>query len=75
MKLGKVGITTYYVVDIENPDMVVDAKACLAEDIINAVKHGELYEYIHITDDDGSLSENDIPEFLIDLDSEQLEEC
>lgn len=63
MKLGKVGITSYYVVDLENESMVEDAKGCIFEDIMNAVKYDELATHIDMIKDK-TLSEEDIPEFL-----------
>lgn len=64
MRLGKVYISAQYVVDLDNESMVDDAKICIAEDIVNAVKYNELESYIKV-EEDNSLFEADIPEFLI----------
>jgi len=70
MKLGKVGITYFYVVDLENETMIDEAKDCIFEDIMNAVKNDELENYIGVIEDKERLSEESIPEFLKDQ-----EEC
>lgn len=64
MRLGKVYISSEYVVDLDNESMVNDAKICISEDIVNAVKYNELESYIKVKEDAG-LFEADIPEFLI----------
>jgi hypothetical protein len=70
MRLGKVYIPTHYVVDLDNESMANEAKECMYEDLMNAVKYNELANWIEITED-SSLSEKDIPEFL--KDSEGIE--
>ena len=69
MRLGKIYISTSYVVDLDNESMVDEAKTCMFEDITNAVKYDELASYIKVKEDI-SLSEADIPEFLKDVDDE-----
>jgi len=64
MNLGKVYINASYIVDLDNRDMVEDAKLCLYEDLMNAVKYDELYLWIDVKSEDG-LSQNDIPAFLL----------
>lgn len=59
MRLGKVIFYNYYVVDLDNEDMVEDAKVLLCEDIYDGVKYDELGSYIEIVED-ASLSEQDI---------------
>ena len=66
MKLGKIGITHAYVVDLENADMVADARASIYEDMMNAVKYNELENCIGVIKDNTQISEEDIPEFLKD---------
>lgn len=66
MKLGKVKIELEYVVDLDNEDMVNNAKNCMYEDIMNIVKYEELFDMIEVTDEDKTLKEEDIPEFLIE---------
>jgi len=66
MRLGKVTIDVGYVVDLEDPDMVAHAVDSLYEDVLDAVKYNELGNWIHIGDYDSTLSEADIPSFLIE---------
>ena len=66
MRLGKVCIKIEYVVDLDNEDMVEEAKACLFEDVMNAVKYDEIDSNINVVEDQ-SLTENDIPDFLKEL--------
>lgn len=63
MRLGKVYIPTYYVVDLDDENMVAEAKDCMLEDILNAVKYEEIASWIESTEDN-SVLEEDIPEFL-----------
>jgi hypothetical protein len=71
MKLGKVKIELEYVVDLDNEEMVNDAKTYMYEDIMNIVKYGELFDIIEVTDEDKTLKEEDIPDFL----KEEVEDC
>ena len=73
MELGRIGIVSYYVVDLDNPSMVIDARSCIAEDIMNAVKYNELDSYIKEIKDTNMepISEEDIPEFLKEADIEE----
>lgn len=64
-RLGIVKIDVGYVVDLDNEDMVDSAKDALCEDAINAVKYDEIYSWIEIYENDGTLKEKDIPAFLI----------
>lgn len=66
MKLGKVKIELEYVVDLDNEDMVNNAKNYMYEDIMSIVKYEELFDIIEVTDEDKTLKEEDIPEFLIE---------
>ena len=72
-RLGKVYISSEYVVDLDNKYMVDEAKECMLEDLLNAVKFDELPSWINVAEDD-NLSEADIPEFLIG-DDEIGDEC
>jgi hypothetical protein len=53
-----------YVVDLDNQDMVEEAKQCLYEDMCNAVKYEEMAANIEVCSDK-KLKESDIPEFLL----------
>jgi len=65
MKLGKVIFDIKYVVDLDNQEMVDQAVACLFEDMLNAYKYDEIGNWINAVEDD-SLSELDIPDFLLE---------
>ncbi|NBQ48908.1 MAG: hypothetical protein EBU33_10730 [Sphingobacteriia bacterium] len=68
MRLAKVKIEFQYVVDMDNDDMVNQAKNALYEDVVSAFKYNELFSYIHVTDEDKTLKQEDIPEFLTEGD-------
>lgn len=63
MRLGKVIFYNYYVVDLDDEDMVEEAKELLCEDIYDGVKYDELGNYIE-TAEDALLSERDIHPIL-----------
>lgn len=62
-KLGRVEFKISYVVDLENENMIDEARQCVYEDVMNAVKYDEVAENIDVTDDPSAKAE-DIPEFL-----------
>lgn len=64
MRLGKVKIEIEYVVDLDNDEMVSEAKNAIYEDLMSAVKYDELFNHIEVTDEDKTLKEEDIAEFL-----------
>ena len=70
MKLGKVKFETEYVVDLDNEDMIDEAKNALYEDLMNVYKYNELYNHIEVTEQDETLKESDIPEFLLENDED-----
>lgn len=63
MKLGRVKINMSYVVDLDNPKMVEEAKSSVYEDIMNAAKYNELGSYIDVVEDK-TATEGEIPEWL-----------
>lgn len=63
-RLGRVVFDLGYVVDLDNEEMVEDAKTCILEDIDNATRFGELPQYIEIQPAPDA-KEADIPEFLL----------
>jgi hypothetical protein len=63
MKLGRVVIDLGYVVDLDNQDMVDEAKDCFYEDISNAIKYNEIGGMMEVIDAPNA-NEGDIPEFL-----------
>jgi hypothetical protein len=64
MRLGVVKIHEY-VVDLDNEEMVDDAKDALWEDISNAIKFNE-YPNFTVEEREG-LSESEIPDFLKEM--------
>jgi len=64
MRLGKVYINCSYVIDLDNHEMIDDAKLCLYKDLMNAVKYDELHTWIDVKAEEG-LSSDDIPSFLL----------
>jgi hypothetical protein len=70
MRLGKVYISSEYVVNLDDESMVNEAKECMLEDLMNAVKFDELPNWIQVVEDN-SLSETDIPDFLKDDGTEE----
>ena len=64
--LARVVIDIGYVVDINDPDMIERARACFYEDLMAMHKHDELGDAIEIGEPDPTLSESDIPAFLLD---------
>lgn len=69
MRLGKVIVGHGYVVDLDNQDMVDHAREALYEDIMSMVKYDEVSHCISIIKNSKGLSENDIPEFLMEGDN------
>lgn len=69
-RLGRVAFDLGYVVDLDNNEMVDEAKECVLEDIHNAIKFGELDQYLEIQPAPANATEADIPEFLVHADEE-----
>ncbi len=64
MRLARVEARFSYVVDLDDPAMVDEARECVVEDICNAVKFGEEAEHVRVGEPDPSLKPEDIPSFL-----------
>jgi len=66
MNLAKVCVSHHYIVDLDNADMVEEAKNALYEDIMNSVKYNELFSCIDVItkEDSKEWADTDIPEFL-----------
>ena len=64
MRLGVVKVHEY-VVDLDNVEMVDDARDALYEDISNAIKFSD-YGIVKVEEREG-LSENEIPDFLKEM--------
>jgi hypothetical protein len=69
-RLGRIAFDLGYVVDLDNNEMVDEAKECILEDIRNAIKFGELDQYLETQPAPDNATEADIPEFLIHADEE-----
>lgn len=67
--MGRVQINAFYVVDMDNPEMIEHAKTALLEDLMNAAKYNELYGWIEPIEDD-TMDEKDICVFLLDEEDE-----
>ncbi len=72
-RLGKVYIFPEYVVDLNDPEMVKDAKSALFEDIMNAVKFNELHQWIDVKEDP-TAKLKDIPSWLLQDDSDDSDD-
>lgn len=66
-KLGRVYFRASYVVDLDDQDMVDEAKECVFEDVCNAVKFDEIADSIVVGEPDPKLTEAEIPEFLLEM--------
>jgi DNA-directed RNA polymerase subunit RPC12/RpoP len=73
MRMGKVYISTEYVVDLDDESMVAEAKIAMIEDLESSIKFDELSAWVKVKED-SNLSKSDIPEFLKDED-EPEDEC
>lgn len=71
-RLGRVVFDLGYVVDLDDEEMVEDAKICILEDINNATRFGELPQYIEIQPAPDA-KEQDIPEFLLEYAKDRTE--
>lgn len=67
--MGRVHVNGFYVVDLDDPDMIEHAKDALYEDLMNAIKYNQLYEWIEPVEDK-TMVEEDICEFLLDEDDD-----
>jgi hypothetical protein len=78
MRLGKISYEVFYIVDLDNKDMVDHAKEAIYEDVCAAARAADFDSHIDINHSPES-SENDIEEFLLDKnecdDSDGVETC
>lgn len=72
MRLGRVQVYHSYVVDLDNRDMIQEAKNCLAEDMMNFYKYNEVDANIDVVEDK-TATESDIPEFLLGEPNEEID--
>lgn len=73
MRLGRVVLNMGYVVDLDNDDMVIQAREALYSDIMSLVKYDEIGESIE-TVEDSSLKKEQIPDFLTEDHTDYLED-
>lgn len=64
MRLGRIGVSYHYVVDLDNKEQVSDAKISYMEDLYSAVKYDEVANLVDIMDALPEDSADDIPGFL-----------
>jgi len=62
-RLGVVKLNMKYVVDLDDEDMVSEAKQCLFEDITSMLNADELFDTITVESDD-TVTWEDVPDFL-----------
>lgn len=72
MRMGKLIIELSYVVDLDNEEMVEHAKQLLYDDVTSLANDVDIHSWV-ATIEDSSLSERDIPSFLLDEEDEELE--
>lgn len=72
MRTGRI-IVYSYVVNLDDEEMVERAKTCAYEDIMNAVKYNEVGNLLSVVED-STLKEEDIPEFLREVDEVDFDE-
>jgi len=65
MRLGRVQVTAGYIVDLDDPDMVLEARDALYDDLMSVYKHDQLGFAIKSIPAPEA-SENDIPDFLME---------
>jgi hypothetical protein len=63
-RMGRVFLDFGYYVDLNNAEMVQEAKQALWEDVMNAFKYGETHLYVEV-EDAPNASEDDISDFLL----------
>lgn len=65
-RYGRVTFSISYVVDLDDAEMIADAKDAIAEDVENAAGYGDVELCCKVTPDDAA-AEADIEEFLIEM--------
>lgn len=72
-RYGRVTFSISYVVDLDDPEMIADAKDAIAEDAESAVRHGEVFDSCKVSPDDDA-TEQEIHDFLIDSRADRVAE-
>jgi len=62
-KYLKVCVSLNYVVPSDNDDAIEYAKNCLYEDLMNAIKYGEVFELIDV-EEAPEADASDVPDFI-----------
>jgi len=70
-RYGRVSFSISYVVDLDDPEMIDEAREMLAEDVQDAIRYGEVSAYIE-TEPDAAATEADISDYLIERREERL---
>ena len=65
-RIGYVELTVRYAVDLDDKDMVQEAKDCIYDDVTNMVKYDETGSWISVGRRDPKLTRADIPDFLLE---------
>ena len=68
-RVGRVILTMQYYVDLDDPEMIADAKDCIVEDVCHAVKFHEIDQWIDV-EEAPDATEANIPEHLQPFHSE-----
>lgn len=65
MRVGRVSLVCEYVVDLDNPEMVAEARMAVLEDIGNASREELLFMFKFT--EDPALTAGDIPSWLVEM--------
>ena len=65
-RYGRVTFSVSYVVDLDDAEMIDNAKDAITEDVSSVVRYGEAYAACDAMPDD-TATEADIEEFLIEM--------
>jgi hypothetical protein len=64
-RYGRVTFSISYVVDLDDAEMVDEAREMVAQDVRDAIRHGEDSSYIDV-EQDATATETDIHDILIE---------
>ena len=74
MRMGRVMFRLSYAVDLDNSEMVDQAKDALREDVDQIAGHNDVWACIG-EEEDCTLSESDIPEFILEAMDPEPDTC
>ncbi len=72
-RYGRVTFSISYVVDLDDAEMIDEARGMVAEDVRDSIRHGDDSAYIDV-EPDASATEADIHDCLIEWRNERLAE-